>query len=75
MLDLILEELATFEMHASLEEEDGNLEVEACRCLPACDSVSYDAEVLKSNFDSKSFKKNILPSFPDIEFDEDDDER
>ncbi|GBP37391.1 Pickpocket protein 28 [Eumeta japonica] len=53
------EELAAREMKIALEAAAGNSSEEGCRCLPACDSVKYEAEVLKSDFDLITHLKTV----------------
>ncbi|GBP37386.1 Pickpocket protein 28 [Eumeta japonica] len=46
-------------MKIALEAAAGNSLEEGCRCLPACDSVKYDAEVLKSDFDFNTYRETL----------------
>ncbi|XP_048479070.1 pickpocket protein 28-like [Plutella xylostella] len=48
-----IKHLGEREMRASL-----GLESEACRCLPACNSVTYEAEILKTEYNIKNSLKN-----------------
>ncbi|KAG7308210.1 hypothetical protein JYU34_006880 [Plutella xylostella] len=48
-----IQHLGEREMRASL-----GLESEACRCLPACNSVTYEAEILKTEYNIKNYVKN-----------------
>lgn len=47
------------EITAGINIQANNKTILACRCLPACDSTSYDAEVLKSEFDYKTYRQSL----------------
>ncbi|XP_048479067.1 pickpocket protein 28 [Plutella xylostella] len=53
-ITIAIQELGEREMRASL-----GLEKEACRCLPACNSVTYEAEILKTEYNFKNYIKNL----------------
>ncbi|GBP43268.1 Pickpocket protein 28 [Eumeta japonica] len=52
------QELTIHEMKLALQAAAGNETKEGCDCLPACDSVKYEAELLKS-----PYSKTIIRQF------------
>ncbi|XP_049870120.1 pickpocket protein 28-like isoform X2 [Pectinophora gossypiella] len=50
-----LDELSVAELEANVD----GINASACQCLPSCDSVQYDAEILKTDFKIQSLLKNM----------------
>ncbi|GBP43275.1 Pickpocket protein 28 [Eumeta japonica] len=56
-------------MKLAMQEAAGDKVTEGCRCLPACDSVKYEAELLKSPLSktiTRHFRRNSSIVLDDI---------
>lgn len=60
-------ELLGIEFEKALEISKGSRSVKSgCNCLPACTSISYDAEISQADYDVKPFL-NLINLLNDVE--------